>query len=170
MPGLKSDWSIASREVSIVAPDKLRLVKELLSFLVRTLKTLFLYPQNNPIPQEFKRNLFEKFSQHLNEYEDLKLVAGQGKILLSGEVVHEDAGGEEGIALAMYRDGIREIVFQNGLKIEERENYLEEIKISPQSKSGEDDLVTLLWEKDFLHLRYTVVEQASDLPEPVVLG
>ena len=157
MSAIKSGWEFAAQEVSLVAPEKLRSVKELLSFLVRTLKTMFLYPHNNPIPQEFKRNLFEKFSQYLDEYEDLKLVTGQGKILLSGEVVHEDAGGEEGIALAMYRDGIREIVFQDGLKLEELENYLEAIKISLQSKSGEDDLVTLLWEKDFLHVRYTVV-------------
>lgn len=169
MSAIKSGSEFAAQEVTLVAPEKLRSVKELLSFMVRTLKTMFLYPHNNPIPQEFKRNLFEKFSQCLDEYEELKLVTGQGKILLSGEVVHEDSAGEEGIALAMYRDGIREIVFQNGLKLEELENFLEAIKISLQSKSGEDDLVTLLWEKDFLHLRYTVVEQASDLPEPLVL-
>jgi len=169
MSAIKTGGEFAAQEVSLVAPEKLRSAKELLSLLARTLKTMFLYPQNNPIPQEFKRNLFEKFSQYLDEYEDLKLVTEQGKILLSGEVVYEDAGGEEGIALAMYRDGIREIVFQEGLKLEELENFLEAVKISLQSKSGEDDLVTLLWEKDFLHLRYAVVEQASDLPEPLVL-
>ncbi len=169
MSAFESGWEIAAQEVSIVAPEKLRQVKELLSFLVRTLKTLFLYPQNNPIPQEFKRNLFEKFSQLLDEYEELRLVTEQNKLLLLGEVVHEDSGGEEGMALAMYRDGIREIVFQNGLKQTELENFLESLKVALQSKSGEDDLVTLLWEKDFLHLRYTVVEQASDLPEPLVL-
>jgi HEAT repeat protein len=169
MTTFKTGWGLAAQEVSIVAPEKLRQVKELLSFVVRTLKTLFLYPQNNPIPQEFKRNLFEKFSQFLDEYEELKLVTEQNKLLLLGEVVYEDSGGEEGMALAMYRDGIREIVFQNGLKQEELENFLESLKVALQSKSGEDDLVTLLWEKDFLHLRYTVVEQASDLPEPLVL-
>src|SRR3972149_9255861 len=97
MSGIKSGWDFTSQEVSLVAPEKLRSVKELLSFLVRTLKTLFLYPQNNPIPQEFKRNLFEKFSQYLDEYEELKLVAEQNKLLLLGGMVHEDSGGEEGV-------------------------------------------------------------------------
>ena len=169
MPETRTSWEITSQEVSLVAPEKLRMVKEFLAFAVRTLKTMLLYPQNNPIPSEFKKNLFEKFSNYLDEYEELKLVAEQNKILLSGEVVHEDPPQEEGLALALYRDGIRELIFKNGLKLEELENFLEAIKVALQSKSGEDDLVTLLWEKDYLHLRYTVIEQASDLPEPLLL-
>src|SRR3990172_11445186 len=169
MSDYKTNLEISSQEVSIVGPEKLRQVRELISFLTRTLKTMFLYPQNNPIPKEFKKNLYEKFCHFLDEYEELKFVAEQNKLLLLGELIHEDASGEEGIALAMYRDGIREIVIKNGLKAEELEDFLEALKTSLQSKSVDDDLVTLLWEKDFLHLRYTVVEQASDLPEPIVL-
>lgn len=169
MSAIKTGWEITSQEVSSVSPEKLRQVKELLSFLVRTLKTMLLYPHNNPIPQEFKKNLCEKFCNYLDEYEELRLVADQNKILLSGEVVHEDPPQEESLALVIYRDGIKEIVFQNGLKLEELDNFLEALRFALQSKSGDDDLVTLLWEKDFLHIRYTVVEQASDLPQPLVL-
>ena len=139
MPETRTSWEITSQEVSLVAPEKLRMVKEFLAFAVRTLKTMLLYPQNNPIPSEFKKNLFEKFSNYLDEYEELKLVAEQNKILLSGEVVHEDPPQEEGLALALYRDGIRELIFKNGLKLEELENFLEAIKVALQSKSGEDD-------------------------------
>jgi HEAT repeat protein len=169
VPEYKTGLDILTQEVSLVPPEKLRLVKDLLTFMVRTMKTMLLYPQNNPIPHEFRKNLHEKFCHYLDEYEVLKLVADQGKLLISGEVIHEDPPQEEGIALAMYRDGIREIFFQNGLKLEELENFLQAVKISLQSKSGEDDLVTLLWENDFTHLRYTVIEQASDLPEPIQL-
>ena len=169
MPEYRTGFGILTQEVSLVSPEKLRLVRDLLTFMVRTMKTMLLYPQNNPIPHEFRKNLHEKFSLYLDEYEELKLVAEQGKLLLSGELVHEDPPQEEGIALAMYRDGIREIFFRSGLKLEELVNFLEAVKVSLQSKSGEDDLVTLLWEKDFTHLRYTVIEQASDLPEPIQL-
>jgi hypothetical protein len=165
----KLGWDATSQEISIVEPEKLSLARELLTFLVRTLKTMFLYPQNNPIPSEFRNSLFEKFTRFLDEYEELKLVADQGKLLLQGEVVHEDTGHEEGIALAMYRDGIREMVFKEGLSAEELRNFLEAIKCSLQGETAEDDLVTLLWERDFLHIRYTVIEQASDLPEPILL-
>ena len=46
----------------------LGIAAQLLNFLVRVLKTLTLYPQNNPIPQEFKKNLFTRFTQFLEKY------------------------------------------------------------------------------------------------------
>ncbi|MCI0531554.1 MAG: HEAT repeat domain-containing protein [candidate division Zixibacteria bacterium] len=169
MPKNEPDWSILSEEIVTVTPEMAATAKDLLAYVVRTLKTMLLYPQNNPIPGEFKKNLFDKFSKYLTGYDELTLLADQNRIQLGSELIHEDNSQEEGVALLMYRDGIREISFSKGLTFEEMENFLNALKTALQSKSGDDDLVTLLWAKDFLHLKYTVVELTTDLPEPKLL-
>jgi len=134
--------------------------------LVKTLKSLLLYPENNPIPREFKRKLQQNFSDFLDSNEELRLEVKHSQLLYQGRMVYEDQDREEGIAYALHRDGARELIFIKGLEHEELTYFLEALELCLKSTDLEDDLVTLLWEKDFDHIKYLVVDDLLDVDVP----
>jgi hypothetical protein len=140
--------------------------KSLVLFLVKTLKSLLLYPKNNPIPKEFKRKLHQNFSDFLDVNEELKLEVQHSRLLYQGKMVYEDKDREEGIAYALHKDGIRQLIFIKGIEQEELIHFLEAIEQGLKSTELEEDLVTLLWEKDLNHIKYLVVDDLLDVDVP----
>lgn len=155
-------------EPEVKDTQKIKAAADLIGFLVRALKTMFLYPQNNPIPTDFKKNLFAKFTNFLEHYDELILGLEQNQFLCDGEAIYRDPSIEEGIALVLHRDGIRLLSFSKGLTEIELNNFLEILKHLNRI-SSEDDSVTLLWEQDFSHLRYLVVDNYTDSYQPKIL-
>ncbi len=148
--------------------QKIKAAAELINFLVRALKTMYLYPQNNPIPQDFKKNLFAKFTNFLEHYDELILRLEQNQFLCNGEAVYQDPSIEEGIAIVLHRDGVRQLSFSKGLTEVELYNFLDILKRLNRI-SSEDDSVTLLWEQDFSHINYLVVDSYIDSYQPKLL-
>ncbi|MGH7889880.1 MAG: hypothetical protein ACRENF_04945, partial [Thermodesulfobacteriota bacterium] len=148
--------------------QKIKAAADLIGLLVRALKTMFLYPQNNPIPQDFKKNLFAKFTNFLEHYDELILRLEQNQFLCDGEPVYQDPSVEEGIAIVFHRDGVRQLAFSKGLSEVELYNFLEILKRLNRI-SSEDDSVTLLWEQDFSHIHYLVVDSYIDSYQPKLL-
>lgn len=145
--------------------QKIKAAADLIGFLVRALKTMFLYPQNNPIPQDFKKNLFAKFTNFLEHYDELVLRLEQNQFLCDGEAIYQDPSIEEGIAIVLHRDGVRQLAFSKGLTEVELYNFLDILKRLNRI-SSEDDSVTLLWEQDFSHIHYLVVDSYIDSYQP----
>ena len=140
--------------------------KSLVHLLDKTLRSLLLYPKNNPIPKEFKRKLYQNFSDFLDSNEELKLEVKQSQFLYQGRIVYEEEEREQGITYALHKDGVRELVFIKGLEQEELTHFLETLEIGLKSTDLEQDLVTLLWEKDFNHIKYLVVDDLLDVDVP----
>ena len=148
--------------------QKIKAAADLIGFLVRALKTMFLYPQNNPIPQDFKKNLFAKFTNFLEHYDELVLRLEQNQFLCDGDPIYQDPSIEEGIAIVLHRDGVRQLAFSKGLTEVELYNFLDILKRLNRI-SSEDDSVTLLWEQDFSHIHYLVVDSYLDSYQPKLL-
>jgi HEAT repeat protein len=140
--------------------------KVLVQVLVKTLKSLLLYPKNNPIPREFRRKLHRSFCDFLDSNDELRLEVKHSQLLCQGRMVYEDHDREEGMAYALHKDGVRELMFVRGVDQEELSQFLETIESSLKSPELEDDLVTLLWEKDFDHIKYLVVDDLLDVDVP----
>jgi HEAT repeat protein len=153
-------------EVTEFDQKELDSAKSLVQLLVKTLKSLLLYPENNPIPTEFKRKLHQSFCDFLDSNEELRLEVKHSQLLCQGKMVNEDQDREEGIAYALYQDGIRELIFIKGLEHEELTQFLEVIELFLRSTDLEDDLVTLLWDKDFNHIKYLMVDDLLDVDVP----
>jgi len=148
--------------------QKIKAAADLIGLLVRALKTMFLYPQNNPIPQDFKKNLFSKFNNFLEHYDELILRLDQNQFLCDGDSVYQDPSIEEGIAIVLHRDGVRQLAFSKGLTEIELYNFLDILKRLNRI-SSEDDSVTLLWEQDFSHIHYLVVDNYIENYQPKLL-
>ena len=59
-----------------------------------------------------------------------------------------------------------EFTFLKGLEFEEIEDLLEVMHTCFKSPDSEEDLVTLLWEKDLNHVKYLVVDDLLDVDVP----
>ncbi|KPL02404.1 MAG: hypothetical protein AMJ90_05885 [candidate division Zixibacteria bacterium SM23_73_2] len=133
--------------------------RKLFDFFLRALKNVMIYPQDNPVPLEFKKNLFTKFNDFLDKYGEFKIQVDSNDLLYENEVIHRDQSKDESIAFFMHRDGIREIRFTKGLPQEELNLFLEILKTGTKRLATDDDLVTLLWGNDFNYIKYEVVDE-----------
>ena len=57
-----------------------------------------------------------------------------------------------------FKDGLRELTFKKGLPRDELEEFLKIIALDFDREAVDDDVVTLLWEKDFQNIQYIVDE------------
>ena len=147
------------KDVSVSDETEILNVKKLVELLIKTLKSTMIYPEDNPIPQEQKRKLFQRITQLLDENNELRLEVINSQLYYRGEFVYQDTKENEGLVYSLHQDGISEITFKKDLTIQELSDFLEIFKIGVGTSSLEDDLVTLLWESDFNHISYKVIEE-----------
>lgn len=145
--------------------EELRSVKDVLLQLTKTAKTLKIYLPNNPIYQKFLQELQSRFDVHLQEYEMLRLKIKQYALHYKGQVVYENTNRLESLAFKLSVDGIRELTFNEGIDKDEITSLLEIIGREYDPSNPDDDMVTLLWERHFTHVRYLV---ASDFIQETV--
>lgn len=127
--------------------------------LLKTLKNIMIYPEDNPIPLEQKKKFFQQISEFLDDYEELRLQIRYSQLYYRGEMIYQDHKEKEGLAYSMHRDGISEITLKEGLTANELSNLMQVFKAGLSLSSLEDDLVTLLWEHDLDHISYRVIDE-----------
>jgi HEAT repeat protein len=159
----KPDFESELGELDLV---ELESVKRVIQLLTNTLKSMLIYPKNNPLPREFKRKLYLSLIEFLDAHDELNLAIEPSQILFEGKVVHEDGEREEGVAYVLHKDGVRELEFLKGLEQGEIDDFIEVMETCSKSKDLEEDSVTMLWEKDFNHIKYLVVDDLLDVDVP----
>jgi len=139
-------------------PEEVTSAKQVVQQLVRSCKTFKIYLPNNPIHQKFVDDLLEKVTSHLQAFGPLKLRVRQFDLLCSGQPVYEDPDRRESIAFRLSLDGIWEIRLLPGVQKDELIAFLEVIGGAGDGQV-DDDIVTLLWGKSLVHIKYSVVEE-----------
>ncbi|MEK6560791.1 MAG: HEAT repeat domain-containing protein [Nitrospirota bacterium] len=139
----------------------IKMAADVLQSLSKAIKALKLYPDNSPVKQKFISDLTGKFTKFLEEYGDLALTVKQFDLLYQGEVVYTQTVKEESIAFRFFGDGIREVVFSEKLDEQEILNFIDVIQGGKGRDVEDDDIVTMMWEKDFKNIRYVVIEDGG---------
>jgi len=129
-------------------------VADWLQALVRTLKAYRMYLPNNPTLHKFQSDLEARTWSCLKEIGDIALNVQQFDLLFEDYSVYHNAAREESLAFRFFTDGVRQITFREGLEPQELRGVLEVLKKATDSSQGQDDVVTLLWERDFRHIEY----------------
>ena len=147
-----------------VSDNEVRQIRELLQALIKTKRAFEMYPANNPILLKFQEDLARRFDSFFEENDRLTLIIRQYEIFYKGQQVYHNAEKEDNLALFFYKDGLRELTFTAGFEGDEISDFLDVIRTRQETASQhfDDDTVTLLWEKDFVHLKYYVVEEFAD--------
>jgi hypothetical protein len=136
---------------------------ELVKELVRVFKVRRLYGPRHPQRIEVETVAARRLASLLGEESAVELEIRETSLLAAGEAVYEQAPGPESLANVLFREGLRQIVFHDGLSAEELGGFLDEVWTASQQRADDEfDLVARLWEKRFVHIRYLFVETLSD--------
>jgi len=141
----------------------LGLVRDIFRTLTKTVKTFNVYPNDNPIYRKFAADLFEKFSAFFEANEELPVEVRQHSLWYREQEVFHSEERTDNVALLLFADGIRQISFHRGLTPDEVVVFIEILmRAQGVETRDEDDIVTLLWEKNIKSMSYRAVEDRVD--------
>ncbi len=138
--------------------EDIKAAKEIIHAILRTKKNLRMYPENNPIYARTIGDTYTRFRSFFNYRDELNLKINQNDILYDSEQIYYNPGKDDNLAFFFFKDGLREITFKNGLSETEIEEFLKILSLDFDREFVDDDIVTLLWERDFQNIRYVVDE------------
>ena len=138
--------------------DDIKEAKDILQQIIKAKKTLRMYPQNNPVYIKTLEEAYVKFSNFLDYRDSFTLKIKQNSINYDTEQIYFSAEKEENLALFFFKDGLRELTFKQGLSAGELEEFLRITALDFDREAVDEDIVTLLWEKDFQYIHYVVDE------------
>lgn len=142
-------------------------IEGLLVLLGKAVRAHQLYLQNNPVYQRAIASLRSAFDPIWQEGDEIVLAVSETDFRWYGRpvLVESDRSGDS-LPWLFYKDGIREITLRRGFE-EEVVDLLDLVQRVRHASPDEDDLLTLLWERDFLHLRYRFVDLALEATAPL---
>jgi hypothetical protein len=145
---------------TIPTNKELQTVKDVIASFLVGLKNFGLYPENHAICKKCINNVFKRLEAFLNTYGSMKLDIEKERLIYKGEIVFQESASEEKLAFFLYRDGIRWIEFDKGLKSKEIKRFFNILNCyTTIQEDPEGDLVTALWEEHFSNIRH----KASDI-------
>jgi len=140
---------------------ELNSVQETVRLLVKSAKAHRIYPPNNPVLARFITELAKKLETHLAEYGDLRINIDTFAIRFNGVIVHENLEPKESLPFRMHSDGIRSIIFSEGMEEREVFDFIGAVG-KERFDDVDSDIVTMLWTKDLPHLIYVLAEDSLE--------
>jgi hypothetical protein len=132
--------------------------QELIDELLRARKQMHIYPENNPVHKEAAKKLFDKFSAYVQKHVEFTWKIDKYSITCDGVTIYHKEEREDNLALFFFRDGLRALSFRQGLTENELREFVRILNTDIDAEAEDDDIVTLLWEADFQHIKYLVDE------------
>jgi len=160
-PGEKEALDLGGEALSegVEKDEELLLAKDLVSLLIKAIKAFRFYPSDNPTLKGFQEELPKKFQLFLDRYQSFVLQISEFSFSFKEKVLYEDRDVKRSLAFIFYRDGLRELRFMKGLEKWEIYGFIDVISRSGNMNQLEDDFVTLMWEKDFIHIGYLATDE-----------
>ncbi|MEJ7809244.1 MAG: HEAT repeat domain-containing protein [Gemmatimonadaceae bacterium] len=155
-------------DISEVSPSP-AVVEAVCQALAKAMRAHQLYLPNNPMYHRAIEQLSSTFAGVWAHTDEITLVISESALRYEGQTVFVDTSGGESLPWTFYKDGLRGLTFLTGFEREEVVRLLALLQRVRRASQSEEDLLTLLWEQDFLFLRYRFVDVALDgvcVPEP----
>lgn len=134
--------------------EDVRAAKDVMQAFLKAKKTVRMYPENNPIYKKTLDDTFSRFADLFSHRDEFNLKIKQNEIFFDAEQVYSNTEKDDNFALFFFKDGLRELTFKKGLSQPEMEEFLKIISLDFDREAVDDDIVTLLWEKDFQNIKY----------------
>jgi len=138
--------------------DDIKAAREIIQALIKAKKTFRLYPETNPMYAKTIEDTNVKFRSFFDYRDELTFKIKQNEIFCDSEQIYSSLQREDNLALFFFKDGLREITFKKGFSVKELEDFLKILTVDYDREVLDDDVVTLLWERDFQNLKYVVDE------------
>jgi len=138
--------------------EEIRVAKEIVQALLKARKTIRMYPDNNPVYKKTLDELHARFLDFFSSADSLDLKIKQNDLFWGSEQIYHSAEKEDNLALFFFKDGLRELSFKKELSVQELQEFLKLIALDFDRDAVDDDVVTLLWERDFQGIKYVADE------------
>jgi len=143
-------------------PLEMQSVADLLACLAHALKQMQFYGTGAPGAQRAIEAARVVFDDVWAETDRLQCTVRANAFEVENVIVYESDGLADSLPFTFYKDGIRELIFLPGFEGAELETFLETLGRARSVRLDDDDLVTLLWERDLAFLRYGYVDASAD--------
>jgi len=151
-------------------------VEELVKVINKGLRAFQMYPPNNPMYQRSQQAIQEAFLPIWSTTPQLVFTVTETDLIWEEQVVYHQPTRGESLSWMLYKDGMRMLRFRPGVEAEEVVSFLQVVtraRLLPGDAA--DDLLTLLWEQEFLFIDYQFAESVSDgapalEPHPMEFG
>jgi HEAT repeat protein len=151
---------LASQDESALPPGQ---VEELLQVLGKALRAHQLYLPNNPVYQKSLDALQAAFKKLWESTDDLVLDITESEMRWEGHVVYSQTSRSESFSWVFFKDGVRQITFLNGVEDGEILGVLDVVQRARALQAEDnDDLLTLLWAKDFQRVQYVFQDMMTE--------
>lgn len=161
----------ASAADRVEPPFAVAPVEELARLLLKAIRAHQLYLPNNPMHKGALDALRAGFAPIWAQTDELVLRVSETDLRWYGRPVLTDAArGADSLPWMLFKDGVRELRMSRGFEGEELTRFLGILQRVRKASPDEDDLLTLLWEGDFLLLRYRYVDMAMEPAAPLADG
>ncbi|MGB9720147.1 MAG: HEAT repeat domain-containing protein [bacterium] len=133
-------------------------IQDLGNELAKTIKAAQIYQTSHPTFNSFFTQFCQDLIEFLRTNYDLILQIDRFSIRYEDNIIYEETEKDISIAFRLFRDGIREIRFTEGITSDELLIFLEIISRTDR----EQDIALNLWECDFTHISFYVVEEEDE--------
>jgi len=138
--------------------EELILARDLTKSFLKTMKAFRFYPPDHPALKGFQEQLPKKFQFFLNRHNSFAFQIGEFTLSYKGKAIYEHRDVKTSLAFLFYRDGVRELRFMKGLEEWEIEGLIDIVIRCENINQMEDDVVTLMWGKNFPHISYLATD------------
>lgn len=142
--------------------EEILLSRDLTGAFIKTVKAFRFYPPDNPTLKGLRDQLLKKFQFFLNKYPSFVIQVGEYDLSYKGKILYENRDSKTSLAFSLHKDGLREIRFMKNLEEWEVQGIIDILKQSEWVNPLEDDLVTMMWEKNFDHVSYLATDKFLD--------
>jgi HEAT repeats len=138
-------------------------VVDLLKAFVKAVRAHQLYLPNNPMHARSLETVREAFATLWKQTDEIDLHVVETRLEWEGRVVlDEHERTSDNIAWLLYKDGIRELKMLKGFEEEELGVFFNLLQRVRKATDDDDDLLTLMWEREFVTLQYRYVDLTQE--------
>lgn len=155
-------------EGSGAPPIRPQLVEEMLKLLVKAVRAHQLYLPNNPTYVRAIEVLRASFLPIWENIDKLDLMVHEAELRFHDHpVLIEETKSSDSLPWLLFKDGLRRLTITRDFELEELGKLLDVLQRVRKASPEEDDLLTMLWEGEFVYLRYQYVDLALEPAAPV---
>jgi len=151
------------------SPQETEQAKRVFSLMMRSYQAFEFYPINHSIVQNLSNDLFTALSKFFALRPTLDVDLDRFSVRYFGKEILRDESVLNNFVFILFTDGIRRLSFYEGLVEEEFVRFFKVLNECSKARSRNEDSVTLLWEHQFEHIRYYLVEDLYEVCVPNLL-
>ena len=138
-------------------------VTDLLKAFVKAVRATQMYLPNNPMHARALDAVKEAFAAVWQQTDELVLQVVETHLDWEGRVVlDEQERTSDNVVWLLYKDGIRELTMLKGFELEELAVFFNLLQRVRKATDDDDDLLTLMWEREFVTLQYRYVDLTQE--------